>query len=547
MPHLRPALLAAALAAALGPIAPAVGAPLLSASGIDGAAIPVYNVDAVTTAGDFDGDGRADIAIGESDISFVRVVFGAAGLPSVNVGAPSVPAQRIDTRLPGAAVGDFSAQTNLKVRALGDVNGDGRDDIGIVARGRAMVILGGPGTAPVVAADGGPRVLALRRHGVGFEDIAPAGDVDADGKDDYLVMVPDPSGGAPRETYLVRGGQASQDGVLVATRQRTQAVGDVTGDGRDDVAADDTLASVDPAAPSGIRVTTFRLGTAPLQRLGRAGDVDGDGIDDLRAFPSGTGNGVLVRGGASLARAGSVTVDPAAVRSLPAPVGGRFFEPVGDLNGDGLEDLASGVGYIFGRATGGWAPTDVQYATVPFGGPALSGRNGQLVPAGDLDADGRDDLLATGARWATQSLQPSGGLAPIGPSVSPDCPERGVVRVAAGETDQLAPRLLGCTKLGFRRTSFRVGLYNTYFGIGTRVAFGLDDAAQVRIAVRPVAGGAERVFTLAGKRGQNDIAWDGRIAGQRLAVGSYTVTATPVDAAGNAGPAVAGPTIRITG
>lgn len=67
----------------------------------------------------------------------------------------------------------------------------------------------------------------------------------------------------------------------------------------------------------------------------------------------------------------------------------------------------------------------------------------------------------------------------------------------------------------------------------------------MRIAFRPTAGGTTRTLVLTGKRGANLVTWDGRVNGARLPVGSYTAVATPVDAAGNAGPAVTR-TIRIT-
>ncbi len=547
---MRTRLAAAVVAASFAAVPTASAQSSAAVASISGTAQEYSGVTAYsrTPIGDFNGDGRADLAFASSEGPriWVQVVFGQALLPSLDINTLSTPGQRIDVRIDPA-----QRLSNLRVSGVGDVNGDGRADLGVVVRGHALVVLGAPGTEPLRVDQGGPRVLRLGTTSSGFAGIGPAGDVDGDGKDDYLVRLPgDSYVEAEGDTYLVRGGQARQDGVRIGYRTDTiTPVGDVDGDGRGDLlTAQTTLLTHFDAASSGlVRKSTLKTGAVALRLLRPGGDVDGDGRQDLVVQREDDYyQQYVLPGGAALGAGGDVTVG--SLRPLPASTYG--WQGVGDLDGDNRGELGANNAILPGRTgTTGWTLSDVRRVSTPFGGPSQSAKYGwsaTLTPVGDLEGDGKDDLLATGSRWATESVQPGGGLAPTGPQLAPNCASVGIVRIGHGEADKLGPHLVGCQGLAFTRGSFAVGAFNQYLPIGTRIAFELDENASVRLAIRPTAGGTTRTLVLTGKRGANLVNWDGRVNGARLPVGNYTAVVTAVDAAGNTGPALT-KTFRITG
>jgi hypothetical protein len=162
--------------------------------------------DAVSSAGDFNGDGIADIAIGAPQSGVPRrpgagvtfVVFGGA-TDSVNL-------DELNGR--GIRIGGEHAFANLgeSLAPLGDSNGDGRDDLLIGASqvsapgrdyaGAAYVVLGRPsGDVDLRGPDGAAyRILGPGGDGSGQAragiSVAAIGDANGDGRRDMLIGAP---------------------------------------------------------------------------------------------------------------------------------------------------------------------------------------------------------------------------------------------------------------------------------------------------------------------------------------------------------------------
>ncbi len=156
----------------------------------------------VSTAGDFNGDGWADLVVGAP-----RVVNGGAGYAGgvyVILGGSGGFPDAIDLAsggygllIRGAAAADFAG---ISVSGAGDVNGDGLDDLligasGVGNYGGAYVVFGTRDLAlpaeidlsSIAAGIGGFAITAIAGAGATGRSVAAAGDIDGDGFDDMIV------------------------------------------------------------------------------------------------------------------------------------------------------------------------------------------------------------------------------------------------------------------------------------------------------------------------------------------------------------------------
>ncbi|MCB9687976.1 MAG: FG-GAP repeat protein [Alphaproteobacteria bacterium] len=304
--------------------------------------------------------------------------------------------------------GQVDAGFGSDVGSAGDVNGDGYDDLLVVAAGSgsASVYLGGPA---------GPAVIASWSSSAG-PTAAAAGDVNGDGYDDLVMGVPDYSVTAfegAAVVYLGSPAGLSINPAWAVAGQRSwihlgtsvASAGDVDGDGYDDVvvgtdgqrgAEEGFLYLGGPTGLSAAPDWSVRSAAAygdVVAVLESAGDVNGDGYDDvvlLESDPSGyaAGSAELFLGGP----AGLAATGTAIGSSWPTPPTGGA---AGDVDADGYADVVlsgelAGVGsgwYVFAGGPSG--PSSV--ATWSW-----AVEREVLVAAGDIDGDGYDDLVGSG-------------------------------------------------------------------------------------------------------------------------------------------------------
>ncbi|MDX6743832.1 VCBS repeat-containing protein [Actinocorallia sp. A-T 12471] len=211
------------------------------------------------------------------------------------------------------------------------------------------------------------------------------------------------SGGALRAELIAPNGVLAGDWLLDAEKNRFHLVADLDGDGRAEILVSGVkgiavLARDGPGALGS--VMTARDGSAVGGRLldvvndgfGPAGDLDGDGRDEVLVVGE-AGIAVLALAGPGApdslatvpngARIGPWTLDTARDR----------FGPVGDLDGDGrAEIVVSGPGGL------GVLKLDAGALTCPFMlGPAVLGEVDFPIAAADFAGDGRDEVLLVGA------------------------------------------------------------------------------------------------------------------------------------------------------
>lgn len=415
----------------------------------------------VFAAGDFDGDGFEDLAVGVPKEELFRLAY--AGQVYVYRGSATglSPWFRLTQTMSAEEQGDnFGAAL-----AAGDYDGDGYhdlavgapyEDVGAIANsGYIFTFRGGPGG--LVPWSGFGQTLGANETDDRYGEALAAGDFDGDGRDDLAIASPgEDTLGVVNAGYLFvyRGGAAGLTGWFGLHHQsigpvlegeffgKVLTVGDWHGDGRDDLAVgapylDDGKGAV-WAFASATAAPHKLVGMQRLEQPGTgaaeagdffgqtlaAGDFDGDGRHELavgapsedlggktdagqinvfrlytKVFPDGEMAKVLVGSAAAIV--------PDAL--APAAANSRFAQTLHalDLNGDGRDDLTAArenlvttstsipqAGQVFvyrGTTTGlvGWGTRDQAGLGTNEGGDWF----GDAIGGGDFDGDGRADLV----------------------------------------------------------------------------------------------------------------------------------------------------------
>jgi Ca2+-binding RTX toxin-like protein len=297
------------------------GFVIQSASGIFGSA-------GVAAAGDLNNDGIDDLAIGQHLDGRMHVLFGRETQLSGDFQAAYA-----DTDLTGAigqsAFDPSDGRFGYSVAVVGDIDGDGLDDLAVGAFGNSglgvasatYVIFGRaaglPANFSVAGLDGtnGFRIQGTIANWSGFS-VAAAGDVNGDGREDLIVVAP-----LGKEAYVVYGRDAATDPFGA------------------------TLSLASLSADDGFRIA----GTANLTgfSVSGAGDVNGDGIDDLVVGSSGAGQAYVIFGQThrTLGPAGGTLDGGASHDTLEGGAGNDLLNGLaGDdqLNGWDMGDVLNG-------------------------------------------------------------------------------------------------------------------------------------------------------------------------------------------------------------
>jgi len=239
---------------------------------------------ALTGSSDINGDGYADACMrGPSGVSCV-------------LGSPSGLGQTIT----GPALSDasgWSDTSNALSIAMGDVDGDGKADL--CARAGAgmrcwLSIGAGFATTPIVSAPfSDANGFGVRQYWSTLQ----LGDVDGDGKDEVCMRAAarfrcDRADGSYASTTAI----ASASGFDAENAYGTVQMGDVNGDGKDDVCARNPTLGMRCYLSNGTNFTTEVVGPAWTDASGwkadkywrtiRLADVNGDGKADLCARTS---------------------------------------------------------------------------------------------------------------------------------------------------------------------------------------------------------------------------------------------------------------------
>ncbi|WP_211124101.1 FG-GAP and VCBS repeat-containing protein [Streptomyces yatensis] len=343
-------------------VAAGAGAVVSNGDGTDRSQPSPRAAAAGKTTGDFDGDGYADLGVGAPDgtvsgkskAGYVGVTYGAQS--GVDTGRHGTLSQA-SAGVPGTPeAGDHFGSAVVR----GDVDGDGYTDLIVAANYEAIGDAKRAGSVTVVfgSKDG------LSGDAIAFH--------------------------APKATAYAMFGD-------------TMAVGDYNHDGRDDIAiSDGTKVQIVSGAANLRETATPKMssvtppgGGAGIEHLS-SGDINGDGFADLVTVayqddPADEGTLGVLPGSSGGLKGTSLGEDVA----LPFA---SYQAVVGDINGDGKDDVVTDTGFEDGpgdqrlRTYPGTAQGLDTANPVDWKGAAQSGTASQLT---DINGDGNDDLVVS--------------------------------------------------------------------------------------------------------------------------------------------------------
>lgn len=369
-------------------------------------------------AGDFNGDGYADLAVGDHGSTVYVYYGGPNGIDTNNplvftpqtAGMPSQLASCADVQPTNCSFG-FS----LLAR---DFSGDGYSDLAIGAPdygypnrpngedGAVVILKGGPAglSTQGSAFIGAPSSLTVLypNNGTGFGWSLASGDFNHDGHADLAIGSPFASLGSTPTVGAVTIMYGSASGLTSGQTVVNQATPGIAG----------PAATVRDAFGWEIAV----------------GDFNHDGFSDLAiAVPHEDGDVVLYGSAAGLTTAGSQYLQGA---------GGEAYQvAAGDFNGNGYDDLAVGqscinvveIHYGGAHGLGSVAFKTAQEITPNSPGmpkePGTRGYFGYSLAVGDIKHTGRADLVVAGAPvgpialWGTSTKLSTKGSAVVGTGV----------------------------------------------------------------------------------------------------------------------------------
>ena len=396
----------------------------------------------VSTAGDVNGDGYADVIVGapyydngQTNEGQVSVYYGAAN------GLANTPDWTVESN-------QAESRFGWSVSTAGDVNGDGYSDVivgalrydnnGLTDDGRVFVYHGsatGLSTNPAWTVEGGQTGAYL-----GFS-VDTAGDVNGDGYADVIIGAYGYDNGEVDEgrVYVYLGstsglkaspnwtGEIDQAGANFG--YSVGAAGDIDRDGYDDVivgaplydfgytnqgmvsvyrgSSSGIVAFPDWATP-GVDQTEARFGIS----VNTAGDVNGDGYADVIVGADGYDNGQTNEGRAYVYRGTATGINDIPYWIVESDQAGAWLggsvSTAGDVNGDGYADVIVGA-FWYGNNQ-----NDEGHAFIYHGSasgmstiPDWTGESNQasaeygysVSTAGDVNGDGYADIVVGARRY----------------------------------------------------------------------------------------------------------------------------------------------------
>ncbi len=353
-------------------------------NGTNGFAIPGIDPESQFGAetkfiGDINNDGFEDIGIGvnNADVNGLNLAGAAYIIFGTNTGFSASFNISTLNGTNGFAVEGLVGSTRMgnSVEGLGDINGDGIDDLAIVCSGTTttMVIYGK--TTPFNAAfniDYADGINGFLIQGARTtKEVGALGDVNGDGISDFILS-------------------STRDAAWVIFGQTTDFPATINSSWLDGV--------------NGFSILRYSRSGTPAYLAGAAGDINNDGINDINIGDRSIGFGTnlerthLVYGRRSFPSELDLETMTITEGFTIDHTGGNFLAftgTLGDINNDGIDDFFSESAAIFGKE-----PTDLFPSNIPLSS-IVDGTYGFVLPGtltsasiGDINQDGINDFMS---------------------------------------------------------------------------------------------------------------------------------------------------------
>ncbi|MBT3220461.1 MAG: hypothetical protein HN348_15350, partial [Proteobacteria bacterium] len=393
----------------------------------------------VSSAGDVNGDGFADVIVGMPQYASGQSQEGAAHAYRGIVDVPSE--TTADTR----GADESGAYFGAAVSSAGDVNGDGYDDVIVGApnhtndQGRAYIYRGSASGISASSTWVGVQGLDGAMFG---KSVSRAGDVNSDGYDDVIVGAPrydngqayegtaylhlgSPSGLSISPSWMIEGDQEHAE-----LGNSVSSAGDVNGDGHADVIVGvwqygngetkEGRAQVYLGTDMGLELSPNWVAESDQEyayfgsSVASAGDVNGDGYGDVVVGAYGYDNAESDEGAVFVylgsATGLSTSPDWQEMSGIESAYFGWAVASAGDINADGYSDIIvgayavnneEGAAYVYLGSDQGLK--DTPYWT--YGGDEEFVQFGYSVAsAGDIDHDGYGDIIVGAREYSNGDL-----------------------------------------------------------------------------------------------------------------------------------------------
>src|SRR3990167_1537404 len=362
------------------------------------------------TAGDFNADGKTDLAVG----AYIYSSHTGRAYIFYNDGSIPTTAATADVIFTGEATDNYFGYS----LTAGDFNADGKTDLAVGARsyssftGRAYIFYN-DGSYPPGAATADVTLTGETSSSFGYS--LASGDFNADGKTDLAV------GAASNRTYIfyndgsIPTTAATADVIITGEAASSSIIsGDFNADGKADLAVGASGFASNKGktyifySQNGVVNTNQNITGEASSSFGvslASGDFNADGKTDLAVGASGystnTGRVYLFYNDGAYP-AGAATADVTLTGETTNNYFGYSFA-AGDWNADGKTDLAVGA-YGYSTSTGrayifyndGSYPAGAATADVIITGEATENYFSLSLASGDFNSDGKTDL-AVGA------------------------------------------------------------------------------------------------------------------------------------------------------
>jgi hypothetical protein len=418
----------------------------------------------VSTGGDINGDGIADLLVGAHSARRAYVIYGRPN------GTPFPATINALTDLTGTTVGftvQGNAATGSSVSNGGDINGDGITDLLVGTSGsgasEAYVIYGRPMGTPFPATITAP--AALTGTAVGFTvqggsntgfSVSNGGDINGDGITDLLAGA---YGAA--QAYVIYGRPNGTTFPATIT-----APGALTG--------------------TAVGFTVQGLGNAG-RSVSNGGDINGDGITDLLVGADSSLNRVYVIYGrpngtafpATITAPGALTGTAVGFTVQGGSGTGRSVSNGGDINGDGITDLLVGA-------------VTAQQAYVIFGGPpACPSPSPSQSPSASVspsDSISPSPSLSPSASVSSSpSVSPSASISPSpSPSGSPSESISQANLASLGVLTELSAQIVGSNQMLVSNAALLTGNNNAITSPGQQAPYTYLNSGMLAYNSQPV-------------------------------------------------------------